>query len=100
MQGIQKPHIPHGPRFGGQVNNMDDVAYRPIRLPIEIREHLKNLLRQYELRFAAIDMAVTTKGEWVFFEVNPNGQWAWLDLAGVTNIAASFIDRFSAAVSQ
>jgi glutathione synthase/RimK-type ligase-like ATP-grasp enzyme len=81
-------------------NNMDDVAYRPIRLPIEIREHLKNLLRQYELRFAAIDMAVTTKGEWVFFEVNPNGQWAWLDLAGVTNIAASFIDRFSAAVSQ
>jgi len=31
----------------------------------------------------------------IFFEVNPNGQWAWLDLSGGMNIAASFVKTFS-----
>jgi glutathione synthase/RimK-type ligase-like ATP-grasp enzyme len=76
-------------------NNMDDVAYEPVTLPEGVLSRLDRLLASYGLRFAAIDMAVTTGGEWVFFEVNPNGQWAWLDLAGATNIAASFVDAFS-----
>jgi glutathione synthase/RimK-type ligase-like ATP-grasp enzyme len=75
-------------------NNMEDVAYQPVTLPEGVRSQLENLLASYGLRFAAIDMAVATDGEWVFFEVNPNGQWAWLDLAGATNIAASFVDAF------
>jgi hypothetical protein len=33
-------------------------------------------------------MAFTKDYKWVFFEVNPNGQWAWLDLEGVTDIAS------------
>ncbi|MBY0585643.1 hypothetical protein K2X85_00595 [bacterium] len=76
-------------------NNMDDVIYQPVALTDEVRLRLESLVASYGLRFAAIDMAVTTDGEWVFFEVNPNGQWAWLDLAGAANIAASFVDAFS-----
>ena len=30
------------------------------------------------LRFAALDFGVTADGEPIFFEINPNGQWAWL----------------------
>ena len=32
-----------------------------------------------ELNFAAIDLIETPDGEHVFLEVNPNGQWLWLD---------------------
>jgi hypothetical protein len=76
-------------------NNMNDVTYNTIELPSEIRGKLVPLLQSYSLRFAAIDMALTTDGKWVFFEINPNGQWAWLDQAGATQIWTSFMRAFS-----
>jgi hypothetical protein len=39
-------------------------------------------------------MAISLRGDWFFFEVNPNGQWAWLDLVGSMNIARSFVNAF------
>lgn len=42
-------------------------------------------MQSYGLRFGAIDMLRTTASEYVFLEVNPNGQWAWLDMAGATD---------------
>ena len=74
---------------------MLDVTYSKIELPSQVREDLLNLLRHYRLRFAAIDMAVSTLGEWFFFEINPNGQWAWLDSCANTRIADSFVRVFS-----
>jgi glutathione synthase/RimK-type ligase-like ATP-grasp enzyme len=77
-------------------NNMDDVTYKAITLPQNVVASLKRLMRHYNLRFATIDMAIGTDARWYFFEVNPNGQWAWLDLAGVTKIASSFVREFGA----
>lgn len=76
-------------------DNMDDVKYKPVSPPHSVRKSISALMEHYGLRFAAIDMAVTHADNWVFFEVNPNGQWAWLDLVGVTDIASSFIKAFS-----
>ena len=76
-------------------NNMADVSYQPIRLPPEIHSKIMDLMRYYGLRFGAIDMAVSNGGDWVFFEINPNGQWAWLDLTANTSIADSFVESFT-----
>lgn len=76
-------------------NNMTDVAYNQIKLPPPISNFVSRLVNRYELRFAAIDMAVDVDGNWVFFEVNPNGQWAWLDLSAGAKIATSFVKSFS-----
>jgi len=76
-------------------NNMADVEYTHTTLPPPISDFVSRLANRYELRFAAIDMAIDVDGNWVFFEVNPNGQWAWLDLTAGTNIAASFVKSFS-----
>jgi hypothetical protein len=76
-------------------NNMEDVKYEPISLPDPIRGYVKKLMRHYGLRFGAIDMAVSNTGDWYFFEINPNGQWAWLDLNDCANIAGSFVKAFS-----
>lgn len=72
-------------------DNMAGVRYTLIEPPEDVAAALRRLLEQYSLRFAAIDFAVGTDGAWVFFEINPNGQWAWLDLAGVTDIAGDLL---------
>jgi hypothetical protein len=77
-------------------NNMDDVTYSEVTIPQEVFGNVKRLLDHYHLRYAAIDMAIGTDANWYFFEVNPNGQWAWLDLVGGTNIASSFVKEFGA----
>ncbi len=76
-------------------NNMDDVQYEAIVLPDDALQGIKAMMDHYELRFAAIDMAVGTDGKWYFFEINPNGQWAWIDEFAGMNIARSFIKVFS-----
>jgi len=76
-------------------NNMLDVTYHPINLPGVVAAAVRRLVSFYGLRFAAIDMAVGEDGRWYFFEVNPNGQWAWLDLCGEASIYKSFIASFS-----
>jgi hypothetical protein len=76
-------------------NNMSDVIYREISLPESVTVGIQNLMRYYGLRFGAIDMAVAVTGSWYFLEINPNGQWAWLDMAAGTDVAASFVKSFS-----
>ncbi len=74
-------------------NNMSDVEYLPLKLPHDVAEAVRSLIMSYRLRFAALDFGITESGEWFFFEINPNGQWAWLDLYGESDIASVFIER-------
>jgi glutathione synthase/RimK-type ligase-like ATP-grasp enzyme len=83
-----------GQRLDIRRNSMNDVCYSPVALPTDVRAKLLQLMKEYDLRFAAIDMAIDTEGQWVFFEINPNGQWAWTDLAGATDIASGFLEVF------
>jgi glutathione synthase/RimK-type ligase-like ATP-grasp enzyme len=76
-------------------NNMADVRYKGIELPTAVENGISRLMKHYGLRFSAIDMAVTSEGNWCFFEINANGQWAWLDQCAGTNIAGSFVKSFS-----
>lgn len=75
-------------------DNMSDVTYRHIEVPSEIVDTLNTLVSSYDLRFAAIDMAIDQDGRWIFLELNPNGQWAWLDIAGGMDVAAGFVNAF------
>ena len=48
-------------------------------LPTEVAERCIALCRDYALQFGAIDLARRPDGGYSFFEVNPNGQWAWIE---------------------
>jgi glutathione synthase/RimK-type ligase-like ATP-grasp enzyme len=48
-------------------------------LPAEVLTSLQELMKAFDLRFGVIDMALTPNGEYVFLEVNPTGQWQWLE---------------------
>ena len=36
-------------------------------------------MRDFELKFGAFDFIVNKSDEWIFLEINPNGQWLWLE---------------------
>jgi glutathione synthase/RimK-type ligase-like ATP-grasp enzyme len=72
-------------------NNMTDVKHKPFTLPPALSRRLRRLLTSYGLRFGAVDFVCDSTGRWFFLEINPNGQWAWLDLAGVTDSRRALI---------
>ena len=57
----------------------DHTPYRIHALPDDIRDKCLELTRRLGLRFGAIDMIVTPDGNYVFLEINPSGQWRWIE---------------------
>jgi glutathione synthase/RimK-type ligase-like ATP-grasp enzyme len=55
------------------------LPHRVLELPNETRKGCLALCRHYGLEFGAIDLALGPDGGYTFFEINPNGQWAWLE---------------------
>lgn len=69
-----------------QVDDDTKVDWRRKRLefvetqmPSEIQDLCVRLLKELDLGFGAIDLIKTPSGEYVFLEINPNGQWAWIE---------------------
>jgi glutathione synthase/RimK-type ligase-like ATP-grasp enzyme len=56
-----------------------NLPHYPVTLPQDLQAQLLTLMKHFDLSFAAIDMIETPSGEYVFLEINPSGQWLWLD---------------------
>jgi glutathione synthase/RimK-type ligase-like ATP-grasp enzyme len=55
------------------------LEHAELELPGPIEERCLKLVRHYDLHFGAIDLALRPDGGYSFFELNPNGQWAWIE---------------------
>jgi glutathione synthase/RimK-type ligase-like ATP-grasp enzyme len=65
-------------------DNMSGMRYSSLVLPAELCAALIEFVRSYGLYYAAIDLARDPDGRYWFLELNPAGQWAWLEqLVGV-----------------
>lgn len=58
--------------------DLEHTPYEPYTLPEEIAAKLLQLMDRLGLVFGSIDLIVTPSGEYVFLEVNPNGQFDWI----------------------
>lgn len=56
-----------------------DLKYSHHRLPSVVEDNCFKILKELGLQFGAIDMILTPKGDYFFLEINPNGQWAWVE---------------------
>lgn len=59
--------------------DIENVRHEPYNLSAEIKEKLLMLMAKWRLSYGAIDMILTPEGEYVFLEVNPTGQWGWIE---------------------
>lgn len=64
----------------------DNLDYVPFDLPKEIENAIDKLMKKLQLQFGGIDLAYMN-GEYYFIEVNPTGEWGWLEVK--TGIAIS-----------
>lgn len=56
-----------------------DLPHRRASLPNAVRRSVLRLTRRLGLAFAAVDFVRTPTGEYFFLELNPSGQWLWLE---------------------
>jgi ATP-grasp ribosomal peptide maturase len=58
--------------------NHDNTTYRPYELPDTVLTGVHRLMRSFGLVFGALDFVLTDQGHH-FIEINPNGQWGWIE---------------------
>lgn len=56
-----------------------NVSYSTYKLPGDLEEKSKEIVHRLGLQFGAIDVIRTPSGKYVFLEINPNGQFLWLE---------------------
>lgn len=68
------------------------TPFQKYSLPNEISDKCVQLTRQLNLSFGAIDIIKNMEGQYIFLEINPNGQWAWLEMEAGLKISDEIIN--------
>lgn len=76
---IHSQELPYALDFRLFLDNASGVRMEPTTLPSEVEDGLRRLLKTAGLRYGAIDMRLTPDGQYVFLEVNPAGQWRFVE---------------------
>jgi glutathione synthase/RimK-type ligase-like ATP-grasp enzyme len=71
----------------------DQVSYRPVAVPAPIISACVRLCRNVGLLYGAFDFVRQPDGRWVFLEVNPSGQWGWIEQATGLPITKAIVDE-------
>lgn len=72
-----------------------DLTFTPVATPPDVQEAMSRLMKVLNLRYGAADFIVTPDGDWVFLEVNPNGQFAFVDDHTTQEITAAIADALT-----
>ncbi len=54
------------------------LRMQPADLPDDIALKVRAFMRRMGLWFGCLDMIIQPDGTYVFLEINPNGQWLWI----------------------
>ncbi|HEX4961267.1 MAG TPA: alpha-L-glutamate ligase, partial [Thermoanaerobaculia bacterium] len=76
-----------------------DAKYQPHALPAKVEERLFGLMRRLGLEYGAVDFRLTPEGEYVFLEVNPAGQFLYIERATEQPIAAALAGHLARGVA-
>lgn len=55
------------------------IKLRPHQLPKNVEEDCFSLVKKLGLKYGCIDMIVTPDDQYIFLEINPNGQWFFVE---------------------
>jgi glutathione synthase/RimK-type ligase-like ATP-grasp enzyme len=57
----------------------DNLSHMIHALPLDIEKSCFELMSALGLKFGALDFVLSPEGTYTFLEINPNGQWLWLE---------------------
>jgi hypothetical protein len=85
-------HTDSGNAYIDWRSDYSSLRYESIDTPDDVHDAVIALLNRLGLPFGAFDFVVTPEGEWVFLEVNPNGQWGWIEDRTGLPITSAMVD--------
>ncbi|MBV9357172.1 MAG: ATP-dependent carboxylate-amine ligase [Chloroflexi bacterium] len=88
---IQSQPLPRTSRHRPAYDH-DDRAYRVHQLPEDVAERCRALVAELGLRFAAIELLLTSDGRYVLLEINPNGDFLSIEVATGLPISEAICD--------
>jgi ATP-grasp ribosomal peptide maturase len=68
------------------------LTYTTTTVPEPVTAGMRRLMERLQLRYGAADFIVDPEGQWTFLEVNPCGQWDWIQGATGLPIAEAIAD--------
>jgi glutathione synthase/RimK-type ligase-like ATP-grasp enzyme len=74
-----------------RVANPKDLPHSLVALPGWLEEALVAMLRHYGLHFGAFDLIQEPDGSYAFLELNPNGQYLWIELLTGAPLTAALV---------
>ncbi len=76
--------------------DLSNTQYRTHELPASVARKCSEFVKLLNLKFGALDFVIRPDGAYVFLEINPNGQWLWIEnLTGlpIGNAIAALLTR-------
>lgn len=75
--------------------DLPNTPHRAATLPSDTLDRCLALTRHFGLSFSAMDLVVTPQGRIVFLELNPNGQWGWIEELTGLPISRAIAERLA-----
>jgi glutathione synthase/RimK-type ligase-like ATP-grasp enzyme len=72
------------------------LRHRLKRLPADLETQIQAFMKALGIVFGCIDLILTPEGRFIFLEINPSGQWGWLE--HVTGVP--LVDNFTEMLIQ
>jgi len=79
-------------KFDWRQGDQEKIFYKIHDLPNSIEKLCKSIIKRMNLKFGAIDLVYSNYNEYYFLEINPNGQWAWIEQTTGLNITESIVN--------
>jgi glutathione synthase/RimK-type ligase-like ATP-grasp enzyme len=86
----------HRTRIDWRRYDLHQTPHLPHELPDEVRAGCLQLVKKLGLCYGAIDMVLTPDGRYVFIEINPNGQFMWIEFLTGLPITGALCDLMTA----
>jgi biotin carboxylase len=68
------------------------VSYELVTPPEQVTTGIRRLMDSFSLVYGALDFVITPDGEWVFLEINPTGQYGFIEHATGAPLTAQLAD--------
>jgi D-alanine-D-alanine ligase-like ATP-grasp enzyme len=75
------------------------LSYELITPPGSVTAGIRHLVSHFGLAYAALDFVITPSGEWFMLELNPAGQYGFIEHATHAPLTAQLADLLTGATS-
>ena len=69
-----------------------NLPHQRHKIPEDIKKQCISLVKKLGLQFGAIDMILDKNGKYYFLEINPNGQWGWIEKRTGYKLTEALVD--------